>query len=103
MIGKYAWFGAFRSDVSNVGPNVTFLDSNGELTDIGSWYLGGGATGNIPSTNASTVAVSGNSTFTAIPGTYSGKPYGAAGRAAIPTSWTIALAPLFMLGVGLML
>lgn len=24
------------------------LDSEGQLTDIGSWYLGGGPTGNIP-------------------------------------------------------
>jgi hypothetical protein len=24
------------------------LDENGKLTDIGSWYLGGAATGNVP-------------------------------------------------------
>jgi len=28
------------------------LDSNGRLTDIGSWYLGGKATGNIPSSTS---------------------------------------------------
>lgn len=44
-VKQYAWFGAFRSIVSNVGPNQAFLDPYGELTDIGSWYLGGNATG----------------------------------------------------------
>jgi len=28
------------------------LDSKGQLTDIGSWYLGGDATGNIPTAGA---------------------------------------------------
>jgi hypothetical protein len=28
------------------------LDGNGRLTDIGSWYLGGAATGVIPTTNS---------------------------------------------------
>lgn len=46
---RYSWFGSFRSDVSNVGPNSAMLDSKGQLTDIGSWYLGGNSTGNIPS------------------------------------------------------
>ncbi|KAK3398871.1 glycosyl hydrolase catalytic core-domain-containing protein, partial [Sordaria brevicollis] len=44
-VKRYAWFGAFRSIVSNVGPNQAFLDPYGKLTDIGSWYLGGNATG----------------------------------------------------------
>jgi hypothetical protein len=44
-IGGYTYFGAFRSDVSNVGPNAVFLNNDGELTDIGSFYLGSGATG----------------------------------------------------------
>ncbi|KAN0096398.1 glycoside hydrolase family 128 protein [Hyaloscypha variabilis] len=48
-IDRYSYFGAFRSDVSNVGPNAAMLTSNGLLTDIGSWYLGGAATNNIPS------------------------------------------------------
>lgn len=47
-ITHYSYFGAFRSDVSNVGPNAAFLTQDGKLTDIGSWYLGGKATGNIP-------------------------------------------------------
>ena len=47
-IERYSYFGAFRSSKSNVGPNATFLTSSGKLTDIGSWYLGGAATGNIP-------------------------------------------------------
>lgn len=49
LIEKYAYFGPFRSDVSNIGPNAAFLTQDGKLTDIGSWYLGGDATGNIPS------------------------------------------------------
>jgi Glycosyl hydrolase catalytic core len=48
-IERYSYFGAFRSSVSNVGPNVAMLTQNGQLTDIGSWYLGGAATNNIPS------------------------------------------------------
>lgn len=31
-----------------MGPNVAMLTEKGELTDIGSWYLGGVATNNIP-------------------------------------------------------
>ena len=59
-VTHYSYFGAFRSDVSNVGPNAAFLTSNGKLTDIGSWYLGHGETGNVPkaakSSSASPVA-----------------------------------------------
>ncbi|KAK3063051.1 hypothetical protein LTS18_002844 [Coniosporium uncinatum] len=51
-ITHYSYFGSFRSDVSNVGPNAAMLDSKGQLTDIGSWYLGGDATGNIPTAGA---------------------------------------------------
>lgn len=47
-VDRYSYFGAFRSSVSNVGPDSAMLDQNGQLTDIGSWYLGGSATGNIP-------------------------------------------------------
>jgi hypothetical protein len=47
-VDRYSYFGSFRSDVSNVGPNVAMLNNKGELTDIGSWYLGGKATGNQP-------------------------------------------------------
>ena len=47
-ITHYSYFGAFRSDVSNVGPNAAMLTEEGKLTDIGSWYLGGVATNNIP-------------------------------------------------------
>jgi hypothetical protein len=35
-----------------VGPNAAFLNENGKLTDIGSWYLGGPATGVVPDPNA---------------------------------------------------
>ncbi|CZS97569.1 hypothetical protein WAI453_008702 [Rhynchosporium graminicola] len=47
-VGRYSYFGSFRSDVSNVGPNAAMLTQKGELTDIGSWYLGGAATNKIP-------------------------------------------------------
>lgn len=36
-VTHYSYFGSFRSDKSNVGPNVAMLDSEGELTSIGSW------------------------------------------------------------------
>ncbi|KAH8594361.1 glycosyl hydrolase catalytic core-domain-containing protein [Bisporella sp. PMI_857] len=51
-IERYSYFGSFRSDVSNVGPNAAMLTQKGQLTDIGSWYLGGAATNNIPSKGA---------------------------------------------------
>lgn len=47
-VERYSYFGAFRSDRSNVGANAAFLTQDGDLTDIGSWYLGGGATGRVP-------------------------------------------------------
>lgn len=48
-VGRYSYFGSFRSDISNVGANAAMLDAKGRLTDIGAWYLGQAATGNIPS------------------------------------------------------
>jgi len=47
-ITHYSYFGSFRSFKSNVGINVAMLNSYGSLTDIGSWYLGGNATGAKP-------------------------------------------------------
>lgn len=46
-VGRYSWFGAFRADVSNVGPNGAMLDAEGRLTELGGWYLGraGGVSG----------------------------------------------------------
>lgn len=55
-VSRYSWFGAFRSDVSNVGPNSAFLTAKGKLTDIGSWYLGHAETGNVPQGTAASVA-----------------------------------------------
>ncbi|KAI1811691.1 glycoside hydrolase family 128 protein [Poronia punctata] len=49
-VARYSYFGAFRSEDSNVGPNVVMLNNDGQLTDIGSWYLGGAATGVEPQT-----------------------------------------------------
>ncbi|RDW56437.1 hypothetical protein BP5796_13186 [Coleophoma crateriformis] len=51
-VDRYSYFGSFRSSVSNVGPNAAMLTQKGELTDIGSWYLGGAATNNIPKASA---------------------------------------------------
>ena len=53
-ITHYSYFGAFRSDVSNVGANAAMLTQDGKLTDIGSWYMGGAATHNIPMSSDST-------------------------------------------------
>lgn len=55
-IGRYTYFGAFRSDTSNVGPNAVFLNNAGELTDIGSWYLGFGSTGVDPKSGIDSAA-----------------------------------------------
>lgn len=41
-IERYSYFGSFRSSDSGVGWNATMLDTMGDLTNIGSWYLGGG-------------------------------------------------------------
>jgi hypothetical protein len=49
VVERYSLFGAFRSDVSNVGPNGAMLSADGQLTDIGAWYLGREATGVPPS------------------------------------------------------
>ncbi|QSZ28555.1 hypothetical protein DSL72_003053 [Monilinia vaccinii-corymbosi] len=51
-VDRYSYFGSFRSSVSNVGYNATMLDQDGRLTDIGSWYLGKSATGNVPKASA---------------------------------------------------
>ncbi|KIW05784.1 uncharacterized protein PV09_03639 [Verruconis gallopava] len=47
-VSRYAYFGSFRSDSSNIGPAAAMLTNEGQLTDIGSWYLGGNATGAKP-------------------------------------------------------
>jgi hypothetical protein len=39
-----------------VGPNAVFLNKAGELTDIGSWYLGSSATGLDPQSGESAAA-----------------------------------------------
>ncbi|KAI0016843.1 glycosyl hydrolase catalytic core-domain-containing protein [Xylariomycetidae sp. FL0641] len=51
-VGRYTYFGSFRSGASNVGPNAAMLNNAGRLTDIGSWYLGGAATGVEPKSAA---------------------------------------------------
>lgn len=59
-ITHYSYFGGFRSSVSNVGPNSALLTQKGELTDMGAWYLGEAATGNVPKGDASTRGVAGS-------------------------------------------
>ncbi|KAG0136427.1 glycosyl hydrolase catalytic core-domain-containing protein [Tuber indicum] len=56
-VTHYSWFGSFRSDVSNVGPNGAMLNSAGKLTDIGAWYLGRQGEGIKPDTNNSAARV----------------------------------------------
>ncbi|KAI1383788.1 glycoside hydrolase family 128 protein [Hypoxylon trugodes] len=51
-VERYSYFGAFRSKVSNVGANAVMLNNNGQLTDIGSWYLGIGTKGVDPQSKA---------------------------------------------------
>lgn len=60
-IERYSYFGSFRSSVSNVGPNAAMLTQDGLLTDIGSWYLGGAATGNEPASSNSSSSSSSDS------------------------------------------
>lgn len=55
-ITHYSYFKSFRSDVSNVGPNVAMLAERGKLTDIGSWYLGDSDTRNFPCGDPSRIA-----------------------------------------------
>ncbi|KAK4539679.1 hypothetical protein LTR36_010442 [Oleoguttula mirabilis] len=55
-ITHYSYFGAFRSDTSNVGVDTAMLTQKGELTDIGAWYLGMDATGEVPKGDAAQVA-----------------------------------------------
>ncbi|KKA31095.1 hypothetical protein TD95_001788 [Thielaviopsis punctulata] len=52
-VERYSYFGAFRSQNSNVGPNAAFLNRAGALTDIGSWYLGGSKTNVDPESSSS--------------------------------------------------
>ena len=51
-VARYSYFGAFRSEVSNVGPDVVFLNNDGEVTDIGAWYTGLEAQGIEPQSGA---------------------------------------------------
>jgi hypothetical protein len=57
-VARYSYFGSFRSSDSNVGANAVMLNNGGKLTDIGSWYLGGAATGVQPQSGESGAAKS---------------------------------------------
>ncbi|KAL7629890.1 hypothetical protein AAE478_001413 [Parahypoxylon ruwenzoriense] len=52
-VARYSLFGSFRSGDSNVGPNAVMLNNNGQLTDIGLWYLGVAGTGAEPQSGGS--------------------------------------------------
>ena len=56
-VTHYSWFGSFRSDVSNVGPNGAMLNKDGEITDIGAWYLGRQGKGIKPNTGNSAARI----------------------------------------------
>ena len=61
-IERYAYFGSFRSSDSGVGWNATMLDGIGELTNIGSWYLGAGMVKDATATKTSSPAAATSST-----------------------------------------
>lgn len=51
-VTHYSYFGSFRSSSSNIGPNPAMLGADGQLTDIGLWYLGMNGTGVAPTSAA---------------------------------------------------
>lgn len=55
-VERYSYFGAFRGSASNVGWNASMLDGGGKLTDIGSWYLGGGMVAKAAATTSTAAA-----------------------------------------------
>ncbi|GJC78621.1 hypothetical protein ColLi_01459 [Colletotrichum liriopes] len=59
-IERYTYFGAFRSKTSNVGPNASFLNNDGKVTDIGAWYMGMSSTGVNPQSGDKSAAVRGS-------------------------------------------
>ncbi|KAF8852754.1 hypothetical protein BDZ45DRAFT_658771 [Acephala macrosclerotiorum] len=56
-VERYSYFGAFRSSASNIGWNAPMLNEDGNLRNVGSWYLGGAWVGN-GTTTTSTAAAS---------------------------------------------
>jgi hypothetical protein len=79
-IERYSYFGAFRSDVSNVGTNATFLDQCGRLTDIGAWYMNAPSQvkGIIPQSTACAVSSSSVAASYSKPASSSSSPAAAA-------------------------
>ncbi|KAG4442533.1 hypothetical protein IFR05_001945 [Cadophora sp. M221] len=61
-IERYSYFGSFRSSDSGVGWNATMLDTMGDLTNIGSWYLGGGMVKDASTTTTSSAPAATSST-----------------------------------------
>jgi hypothetical protein len=54
-VDRYAYFGGFRNQDSNVGGEGVMLDKGGQLTEIGEWYLGGNGTGKDPNSGVGRV------------------------------------------------
>lgn len=59
-VQRYAYFGSFRSDDSNVGSDAAMLDKGGAIDDLGAWYLGVNATGKTPESAASRIDLEGS-------------------------------------------
>lgn len=58
-VDRYAYFGAFRSQDSNVGSEGVMLDKGGSLTDVGKWYLGINGTGRDPASGVGRLRLEG--------------------------------------------
>ena len=56
-VERYAYFGSFRSQDSNVGGEGVMLDRGGGLTSVGEWYLGLNGTGKDPSSGVGRLQV----------------------------------------------
>ncbi|KAF2433731.1 hypothetical protein EJ08DRAFT_694216 [Tothia fuscella] len=91
---RHSYFGAFRSDVSNVGANATFLDSCGRLTDIGAGYLDlpDQIDGNLPSSGTCTLTTTTSTTSIVTP-ISSSRPVSLTSSQASPTPSSSSRAP----------
>ncbi|RVD89762.1 uncharacterized protein DFL_000755 [Arthrobotrys flagrans] len=81
-VGRYSWFGSFRSDVSNVGPNAALLNQDGGLTYIGAWYL------NKDESKAASITGKGSSDAPAL-GASVMKSFGVTAFVAVLVSWVL--------------
>jgi hypothetical protein len=56
-VERYAYFGSFRSQDSNVGKEGVMLDKGGALTSVGEWYLGLSGVGRDPGSGGGRVRI----------------------------------------------